>query len=157
MDSPGCILRPATRDDTEQIIALVTQSLSEFGLEYSASSSESDLSDIEEVYLNRGGTFRVIEAEQGQVIGTAALLRVDDKTCKIRKMYVAQNHRRQGLGKLLIEDILEFARLLGYQTVLLETLEAMSAAIALYHKYGFTQIGGIPESPRCHIVMRKQL
>ena len=44
------------------------------------------------------------------------------------------------MGRLLTEHILDQARLAGYSTVLLDTLDDMEAARALYEDLGFTEI-----------------
>lgn len=150
--------RTATNRDTGRIVFLVKKVLPEFGLLYSPETSERDLQDIEATYMKNGGTFEVIENEKREIIGTVALLKLDNKQCKMRKMYVDKRYRKSGLGRKLMERMLAKATELGFSEIILETVHSMTAAIALYEKYGFRRIEGhTAASPRCDIVMSKKL
>ncbi|MDQ3291239.1 MAG: GNAT family N-acetyltransferase [Bacteroidota bacterium] len=150
--------RTATNADIPEIVELVKQCLPEFNLTFSPETSERDLQNIEATYLNQGGTFEIIQSAEGKIIGTVALLRVNATTAKLRKMYLAKDYRSLGLGRLLLERILEKAISLGYQEILLETVHTMKTAIHLYESFGFRKVNQVVAvSPRCDIVMRKIL
>lgn len=150
--------RAATNEDTDKIIDLVKSILTEFHFNFDSESSEKDLLDIEKIYINTGGTFIVIENSRNDIIGTIALLRLDSKNCKLRKMYVDRNFRGLGLGDRLMTQALAKATELNFKTVYLETVHSMKAAISLYRKYGFEILSTkITSSPRCDIVMMKNL
>jgi putative acetyltransferase len=154
----GYEIRPATNKDIPQIVALVKSILPEFGLTYSPDSSEKDLLDIEATYMNSGGTFEVIEHRKSAIIGTVGLLKVDESTIKLRKMYVDRSYRGLGLGKRLMEHALYKAAELQFEEIVLETVHSMTAAISLYEAYGFIKIGtGKADSPRCDIIMRRTI
>jgi N-acetylglutamate synthase-like GNAT family acetyltransferase len=150
--------REATNEDTDKIIDLVKSILLEFHLVFDSERSEKDLLDIEKNYINNSGTFIVVEDSQHNIIGTCALLRLDDNACKLRKMYVDKKFRGLKLGGRLIERILSKAADLNYKMAYLETVHSMKAAISLYGKYGFEIVGTqAPVSPRCDTVMMKNL
>lgn len=142
-------IRSATNQDKKKIIALVKSILSEYELEFDIETSESDLQDIEATYTNSGGLFAVVEDKAGNLLGTFALLRLDDKTCKLRKMYLAQQVRGLGLGRLMLERAIEAARRLRFETIVLETVSVMIEAIRLYTRMGFKPIKQEVASPRC--------
>ena len=56
------------------------------------------------------------------------------------RSYVRPAFRRFGLGRLLAEAVLDAARQKGYSSVLLDTLDDMEAARALYEELGFIEI-----------------
>jgi ribosomal protein S18 acetylase RimI-like enzyme len=58
----------------------------------------------------------------------------------MKRLYVQPDFRRCGLGRLLVELILDFARQTGYSHVLLDTLNDMESARALYQDLGFIEI-----------------
>lgn len=60
---------------------------------------------------------------------------------EVHDIAVAPEHRRRGLGKLLLEHVLENCRLRGVRRVLLEVRESNIAAQRLYRSLGFEVIG----------------
>jgi ribosomal protein S18 acetylase RimI-like enzyme len=60
--------------------------------------------------------------------------------CEIKRLYVRSRFRRLGLGRQLVEAILDSARQAGFAYILLETLGDMKSARALYKAMGFDEI-----------------
>jgi len=150
--------RRATNSDSSQIHLLVRRILNEFGFDYKANSSERDLNNIEETYINNGGDFIVIESDTGIILGTSAILKIDEEECRLRKMYIDSEHRGFGLGKVLLIKCLLRAKQLGFKKIELETSVKMEAAIKLYKKYGFIETRTSNcDSQRCDIKMYKVL
>lgn len=123
--------------------------LGEYGLKPDPAGTDADLDDIERSYFARGGTFCVLEDEDGSVVGAYGLYPAQGRTCEMRKMYLRRTHRGRGLGKLLLEDALDSARELGFTTVTLETASVLKEAIALYKRYGFAPCPSDHLAARC--------
>ena len=73
----------------------------------------------------------------GQPVGCAGLRRLSSERGEIKQVYVRPAFRGRGLGKALIEAIVEAARQIGYRTLRLETASYMKDAQALYQSLGF--------------------
>ena len=142
-------LRPANNRDCDNIASLVDSILREYDLKLDPACTDADIKDIESSYFSRGGTFIVLEAEDGSIIGLYGLYPVEEQTCELRKMYLQKAHRGKGLGKLLLEDALSKARQLGFERMVLETAAILKEAIALYKSYGFVECNPQHMSSRC--------
>lgn len=93
-----------------------------------------------------------------EIVGTCALIKMNDETYELAKMAVAERARRKGIGWLLGQAAIAKARQLGAKTIFLESNTVLEPAIKLYQKLGFRRIVGQP-SPyeRCNIQMELKL
>lgn len=93
-----------------------------------------DLDDIAASYS--GATFLVARLGDA-IIGTGALLPRQDGTAEIVRMSVAQQHRRGGIGRSILNALIEQARLQGFHTIMLETTATWFEVIEFYLRCGF--------------------
>ncbi len=80
----------------------------------------------------------------GAVAGCCALRPLDScdypNAAEMKRLYVRKVFRGFGLGQQLAEATLDAARRAGYASVLLDTLDEMESARALYANLGFEEI-----------------
>jgi len=76
----------------------------------------------------------------GEAVGCGAIRPLADGVAEIKRMFVIPRARRQGIGRQLIDELVQQARELKYHTVRLETGVRQPEAIALYEGAGFTRI-----------------
>lgn len=99
---------------------------------------KSDLSDIRGVYFEPGGHFWVVEDQrEGKIVGCVGVERLDGETCELRRMSVAPEARKGGLGSRLCKTVEHFASTTGFERLILSTGSIMVPAIGLYHRNGF--------------------
>lgn len=81
---------------------------------------------------------------EDEAAGCCALRPLDDcdyaNACEMKRLFVRKPFRRFGLGRQLIDATMDAARQAGYSHVLLDTLDNMEAARALYQDFGFVEI-----------------
>ena len=130
-------IRAAENKDFTGIIALVATVLDELGMELDPDGIDADLSDIEGNYVAAGGLFVILQDEQGEIAGTAGLMRINERQCELRKMYFLPEVRGQGWGDSLMDFLIDSAGRLGFDEIHLETNNTFQAAIGLYLKVGF--------------------
>lgn len=87
---------------------------------------------------NTVATYFVAEEDE-KVIGYAGLWHVLDEG-DIINIAVEASLRKKGIGKALLERLLNEGNARGLQVIHLEVRESNLAAIALYEKYGFKTI-----------------
>ena len=61
-------------------------------------------------------------------------------SAEIKRLYVRPSKRASGLGKKLIKEVIKFAKQAEYESLFLETVPSMGAAIKLYEKIGFVSV-----------------
>jgi len=94
----------------------------------------------------------------GAIAGCIALRPIEDGICEMKRLFVREEFRGKGLGKILTEKILAEAKVLGYHTMRLDTLQRMQTARSLYKKLGFTVIPPYYNNPMDEVVyMEKKL
>jgi len=97
-----------------------------------------------------GGAF-VVGWDGEEPVACGGVIRYDETTAEIRRMYVAPSARGRGLSRALLEALENEARQLGYEFVRLETGDRQPEAIKLYASSGFEPIpryGPFADDPR---------
>ena len=79
-----------------------------------------DLRSITYTYLAAGGEF-LVSASGGELVAMGALRRVSDAVAEIKRMRVAPELQRRGIGRSLLGELERGARELGYRTIRLDT------------------------------------
>lgn len=80
----------------------------------------------------------------GEFAGCCALRPLDasdyPNACEMKRLFVRPAYRGLGAGRLLTEGIMDLARMGGYDCILLDTLDDMESARALYQELAFEEI-----------------
>jgi ribosomal protein S18 acetylase RimI-like enzyme len=112
---------------------------------------DEELSRFPEKYDEPDGAF-FIAKENDNIIGCAGLKKMDDKTCEMKRLFVNDKYRGKGLGKKLVEMIIEAAKSKNYEKMQLDTLNTMENALAIYYKAGFYEIEPYYNNPNNGVV-----
>ncbi len=96
-----------------------------------------DLADIPLHYLNGPDSGFWVADIQGQVKGMVGVQRRSEEEAELRRMSVAADTRRSGIGGMLLETVEAFCRERGYRRITLSTVAHLQPAIAMYRKFGY--------------------
>lgn len=118
---------------------------------------EAELASLPGKYALPHGVLLLARDAQGNPIGCVAL-RPSDSGCEMKRLYVSPHDRGMGLGKALMNAIIEEAKRIGYQQICLDTLPSMVEAISLYEKNGFERTDAYYKTPiEGTVFMRRNL
>ena len=136
-------ITPAT---PEQLVAtrLIFQEYAEqLGVDLCFQNFEAELAGLPGDYAAPEGCL-LLALVDGEIAGCCAMRPLETvdyaNACEMKRLYVRPDFRRFGLGRQLVEAVLDAARIAGYHSLLLDTLNDMEAARALYEDLGFKDI-----------------
>jgi ribosomal protein S18 acetylase RimI-like enzyme len=89
----------------------------------------------------------ILALVNGKKAGCIALHRISEDTCEMKRLYVRDYYRGLGIGKRLINMIIEEALKKNYRFIRLDTLATMEKAQALYTSLGFYDIAEYVYNP----------
>lgn len=162
-------IRPFRSADTAKVRGLLGGILAEYGFSLDIEKTDVDYADIGASYA--GGEFWVCidPAKNGAVVATVAFRPArwtpSDATsvhseAELRRLYVAADYRRAGLGAFLLAAIEHRAFTAGHTSICLESAAVLKAAAKLYTQFQY-QHTTLPcdtyITKRCDVVMRKNL
>lgn len=75
-----------------------------------------------------------------QIAGCACLRKIGEDVGEIKRMYVKSEFRRKGIGRALLEAIINEASNIGYSKIRLDSAPFAKQAQALYRVFGFQDI-----------------
>ena len=165
------LVRRLVSSDASAFLSLRLEGLRASPSSFSASYEEergTPLSTIEERLAPDSGRniFGAFDGDQlvGIVgVGRETALKIRHKGF-VRAMYVAETHRGQGIGRLLMKHALAFAATMeGVRRLTISVTAGNAAAAGLYASLGFVEFGREPEStivdgqPYDEIMMSREL
>ena len=131
------ILPYEKRYETE-VVELIISIQGEFGVAVTLE-DQPDLLRIDEEYIQTGGNFWVALSDN-QVVGTIALVKLENGNGAIKKMFAAPAFRgEKQLGKQLLDTLVDYCRAQGYKNLYLGTVNVLIAAQKFYKKHGFVE------------------
>lgn len=92
------------------------------------------------------GTFVVAHSDD-QVVACGGVVGLDDETGEIKRMWVDPGWRGLGLGPRLLRELEGHVARLGRRRVVLDTNGALTEAIALYQRAGYTEVDRYNDNP----------
>ena len=143
-------IRTFKASDAEAVRHLFAQGMLDFAQDtdlegavrsYIDRSLSDDLADIPSNYQNHPKSNFWVADLAGQVKGMVGIQKHSAEEAELRRMSVAGDARRLGIGWKLLETVEDFCREQGYSQIFLTTVSQLVPAITMYQKYGFDLTG----------------
>lgn len=139
----------------KQIIAFVTQiQKNEFHIPITPEINAGILHAEAEYYYHRSYNFWYAVDEQGNIIGSIGLKKINESQAEIKKFFVDAHYRGRGVSQKLFSTLLKAADKHQFSQLYLGTVDTLHAAIRFYEKYGFQKMTGQqlpPDFARCEL------
>jgi GNAT superfamily N-acetyltransferase len=136
----------STAEDYGAARALFEEYAAELDVDLCFQGFAAEVQDLPAMYGGPHGTL-LLARRAGVPVACVGVRRVDDETAEMKRLYVRGDARGLGLGERLAADAVATARRLGYRAMVLDTLERMDAARAVYARLGFTETGPYYANP----------
>lgn len=134
------MIRDFALRDQEPFRALVLAGMEERWGDAYDPGFNTDLDDVSVSYLAGGADVVVAEVDR-QVLATGILRPEEGCRGRIVRMSVDRVHRRQGLARQVVEELLARARRRGFRQVVVMTDTPWESAASLYRSCGFIEVG----------------
>lgn len=98
--------------------------------------------NLYELFQQENSALFVAEAD-GELCGCCGIFPTEglpENCAELVKFYISKDFRGKGLGKMLMEESIEFAKNSGYESIYIESLPEFSTAVSIYEKQGFTYL-----------------
>jgi len=113
---------------------------------FNAKDFEEELASLPGKYSPPKGRL-LLALHDSQPAGCAALHKIDDRACEMKRMFVYPQFQGKGVGRALAEALIQEARLIGYTSILFDTSFRQAEAQGLYRSLGFVKIEPYYELP----------
>ena len=108
---------------------------------------DKELAELPGDYAPPHGRLLLATSDQ-RPAGCVALHALDSQVCEMKRLYLRPGFRGKGLGRALVERVMQDARQVGYIKMRLDTVEpVMKDAVAMYRRFGFREIAPYRENP----------
>jgi len=144
MSAPGLFFetvetRVAKKEDSDDIIDLVSEIWSEYGFILLLDIEERHLLEPGEEFRESGGEFWVVKEEV--VLVATCGFRIVDAIAEMKTLYVRREFRQTGIGTKLSQLAIDTARLKGIKVMELWTDTRFHEAHRMYERLGFLRFG----------------
>jgi len=92
------------------------------------------------------------------IAGCIALMKMKEPgACEMKRLYVKPSFRKNKIGRLLIEDLLNSAKERDYKIMRLDTFLKLQPAVHLYQQFGFKNISAYYNNPLPGVVYMEKI
>ena len=141
------VFQATTDENIQQARTLFEEYAASLGFSLCFQNFDRELQNLPGDYAPPDGRL-LLAVDDDQLAGCIALRKLGDGVCEMKRLFVRPAHRATGLGRFLVDSVIDEARKLGYTRMRLDTVPGkMDKAIALYQSLGFVEIEPYTQNP----------
>lgn len=137
--NPSLQIRTIEQSDNAQLAAIVRNTLTEFGCNKPGTAWADPETDFLYEQFQDMRTQYFVAVLNDEIVGGAGIgfLKGYNDICELQKMYLKPHARGQGIAGQLMQRCVAFATAKNFSQIYLETMTALSIAVAFYENNGF--------------------
>ena len=136
----------ATLKDMPDVEKLFREYQQWIGIDLCFQGFEQELAGLPGSYAPPQGIL-LLAIEEETAVGCAGIRPRNKGEAELKRLYVQPGYQGRAIGKQLFKAAMSNAQQMGYQSVVLDTLQSMRAARAIYVAYGFEHIPAYYDNP----------
>lgn len=163
MDINGILYRNIEQRDNKELADLIRTVFREFKIDRPGTVYFDPTTDNLYELFRKSGSFYLVAEENGVIAGGCGIYPtpgLPEGCAELVKLYLLPAWRGKGIGRLLLEKCIDWAKRSGYKQIYLESLPELDKAVSMYLKSGFRHINhplGNSGHFGCNIWMVKDL
>ena len=132
--------------DTAALQAVIREYVAWLDMDLSCRGFEQEMARFEQIFTLPSGLFLLARSE-AVIAGCVGLLRHDDRSAEVKRLYVRPGFRGQRRGRRLLEQRIERARGLGFERLILDAVPQTVVAQGVYEAMGFERTEAYYQAP----------
>lgn len=138
-----------TPDDIDAVRGLFMEYGASLDFDLCFQGFDEELATLLGKYAAPSGCLYLMRCQNGDAVGCVGVRPLAEAGCaEMKRLYVRDNWRGDGLGRELAHRAISFAREAGYSTLRLDTLpDQMVRADAMYRRLGFVPTAAYHDNP----------
>ena len=128
---------------------LILEYVSWLGFDLAFQNFDKEMAGLPDMYNEKDGGLFIAYLDT-RPVGVVGLRRFNETDAEVKRMFVKDEAKGKGIGKLLLRKCVDTALSLNYTSIKLDTAAYMHAAIKLYTNHGFVEIPAYRFNPHDH-------
>jgi putative acetyltransferase len=156
------VVTAADEDDLQVLRELLREYAHELGVDLCFQDFEKELTALPGKYTQSAGGVLFLCFDRDKdgntaVAGCIGVRQLSEDMCELKRAFVRPQFRRRGIARYLSDIACGWALSYGYHSIVLDTLERLQAACALYQALGFVTTDAYYENPLPDVIYMKKV
>ena len=133
-------------DQLDEVRDLFQEYQKSLGIDLCFQNYDEELKSLPGKYAQPDGRLYLITIEE-EIAGCIALRRFDETRCEMKRLYIRPKYRGHHCGQILVDKVIQEAKMIGYEEMVLDTLSSLTSAVSLYKRNGFIEVDSYYDNP----------
>ena len=151
------IYQAETSEDIQNARGIFREYEHWLGMSLCFQSFEEELAELPGRYAPPNGRLYLASLD-GEIVGCIALRAIENGICEMKRLYLRESARGNGVGLMLIEKVISEAIEIGYGKMRLDTYPPkMGKAVSIYEAHGFYPIPAYYHNPHEGVLFMEKI